>query len=156
MNFLDVITAVSPIILAALLVLSNRGRYRSEVSEHDSIVNERNEAIIGWHQCRKRVDELTKEVTGLRWLISTYGITPPGNLSALTPDKPMPPPIPITVDANPTRAHLKNAWRQENENLAFLKSQVARYGDADLARHNQIEAVETRILELERILDGME
>lgn len=147
-QILNIVVSLSPLLLAVVLVLSNRPRYRMEIATERTVIKERDEAIVALHYCRESVAKMEQEIAGLRWMLSTYGVRPVSSL---------PPTALVDEPKDPNgqvRKHIMTAWEQEKANLAFLKEQVARYGDSDLTRHNQIEAVGKRIRELENILDG--
>lgn len=142
---LNILVSLSPLVLAVVLILSNRPRYRAELAQERTILKERDEAIVALHYCRENTARMEQEIAGLRWLVSTYGIKSATRL----------PPVPVEPSAdNPVNAHITAALQQERTNLAFLQEQVAKYGDSDLVRHNQIEAIGRRIKELEGILDA--
>ena len=139
-QLLDLLTALAPLLLAVVLVYSGRFRYRCELAEERKLMAERDGVIVDLHFCKEQVQKLQDENAGLRWLVSTYGVK-------TTPTRPLPAGDQVTD-------HILAALTQEKANLAFLKEQTARYGDADLARHNQIEGTEARIKELEGLLDA--
>ena len=136
----DLLTALSPLLLAVVLVYSGRFRYRSELADERKLMVERDSVIVDLHFCKEQVQKLQDENAGLRWLVSTYGVK-------TAPTRPLP-------AGDQVAGHILAALTQEKANLAFLKEQTARYGDADLARHNQIEGTEARIKELEGLLDA--
>lgn len=141
---LNILVSLSPLVLAVVLILSNRPRYRAELAQERTILKERDEAIVALHYCRENTARMEQEIAGLRWLVSTYGIKSATRL----------PPVPSgTVDSQ-MYDHIMAALAQERTNLGFLQEQVAKYGDSDLVRHNQIEAISKRIKELEGMLDA--
>lgn len=143
---LNILVSLSPLVLAVVLILSNRPRYRAELAQERTILKERDEAIVALHYCRENTARMEQEIAGLRWLVSTYGIKSATRL----------PPVPVepSGDDGQVNKHITAALQQERTNLAFLQEQVAKYGDSDLVRHNQIEAIGKRIKELEGILDA--
>ena len=142
---INILVSLSPLILAVVLILSNRPRYRTELAAERTMMKERDEAIVALHYCRENTAKLEQEIAGLRWLVNTYGIKAASRLPAVA--------VEPKAD-NPVTTHITAALQQEHTNLAFLQEQVAKYGDSDLARHNQIEATGKRIKELEDILDA--
>lgn len=144
-QILNILLAVSPLVLAVVLVLSNRPRYQVEFAHERTILKERDEAIVALHYCRENTVRMEREIAGLRWLVKTYGIS-----SATRP----PVPVAEAEADNQMYDHIIAALGQEKNNLGFLKEQVAKYGDSDLVRHNQIEAIGKRIKELESMLDA--
>lgn len=144
-QILNILLAVSPLVLAVVLVLSNRPRYQVELAHERTILKERDEAIVALHYCRENTVRMEQEIAGLRWLVKTYGIS-----SATRP----PVPVDEAEADNQMYDHIIAALGQEKNNLGFLKEQVAKYGDSDLVRHNQIKAINMRIKELESILDA--
>lgn len=143
-QLLDILVALSPILLAVILILSTRPRYRAEIAHDRDTLRERDETIVALHYCREHTAKMEQELAGLRWLVSTYGIKSATRLPAMGVE-------PADSQVN---SHITAALQQERNNLAFLQEQVARYGDSDLVRHNQIEAIGKRIKELESILDA--
>lgn len=138
----DLLTALSPLLLAVVLVYSGRFRYRSELADERKLMVERDSVIVDLHFCKEQVQKLQDENAGLKWLVSTYGVKTA-------------PVAPLSAPAiSEVSKHILAALSQEKANLAFLKEQTAKYGDADLARHNQIEGTEARIKELEGLLDA--
>ncbi len=143
---LNILVSLSPLLLAVVLVLVNRPRYRMELATERAMTKERDDAIVALHYCKETVAKMEQELTALRWLVSTYGIRSANRLPAM--------PVEPSAADGQVNAHITAALQQERNNLAFLQEQVARYGDSDLVRHNQIEAIGKRIKELEGILDA--
>lgn len=141
---LNILVSLSPLLLAVVLILNNRPRYRMEIAQERTMMKERDDAIVALHYCREHTAKMEQEIAGLRWLVSTYGIKSATRLPAMTTE-------PADSQVN---SHITAALQQERNNLAFLQEQVSRYGDSDLTRHNQIEAISRRIKELEGILDA--
>lgn len=145
-QLLDILVALSPILLAVILILSTRPRYRAEIAHDRDTLRERDETIVALHYCKETVEKLQQEAAGLRWLVSTYGIR-----SATRPPIVTDPPTSPDEQVN---KHIMAALAQERVNLAFLQEQISKYGDSDLARHNMVDATTKRVKELESILDA--
>lgn len=105
-----------------MLILSNRTRYRAEITGDREMMKQRDETIVALHYCRETVAKLESEAAGLRWLVSTYGIRAPVRTR---------PPVQEPGDGpdEQVNKHIMAALAQERINLAFLQEQVARYGD---------------------------
>ena len=143
---LDLLVALSPLFLAAMLIFSNRTSYRRDIADDRDMTRQRDETIVALHYCKETVEKLQQEAAGLRWLVSTYGIRSATRPPIVT-DPPTPP------DEQVAR-HITAALAQERVNLAFLQEQIAKYGDSDLTRHNMVDATTKRVKELEGILDA--
>ena len=145
---LEFLAVLAPLVATLMLILSNQTRYRSEITGEREMMRQRDETIVALHYCRETVEKLEAEAAGLRWLVSTYGIRAPARART---------PVQETDDGpadEQVNRHIMAALAQERKNLAFLQEQTARYGDADLTRHNQVEATAKRIQELEVMLDA--